>query len=87
MLRPWSAVGAGDDQIVPTAIADKSWQVRRALIAILDRPQQPWPTALAERLVADVNSDIGKAAIASIGRWPLAEAGPILLTAMEGARI
>jgi HEAT repeat protein len=39
---------------------------------------------LAERLIADVNSDVAQAAIDSIGRWPLPEAGPILLSAMEG---
>ncbi len=76
-------IESGDDQIVPTAMADRSWQVRRALVPILNRPQEPRPTELAERLVADVNSDIGAAAITAIGRWPLAEAGPILLTAME----
>ncbi len=75
---------SGDDQIVSTAIADKSWRVRRALVSLLDRPQSPRPTELAERLVADVNSDIGQAAIDAIGRWPLADAGPILMTAMEG---
>ena len=75
---------AGDDQIESTAIADKSWRVRRPLVAILDRPSNPRPTELAERLVADVNSDIAQAAVEAVGRWPLAEAGPILLTAMEG---
>jgi HEAT repeat protein len=76
-------IEAGDNQIVSTAMADKSWQVRRALVPILNRPQGPRPTELAERLVADVNSDIGAAAILAIGRWPLAESGPILLTAMD----
>lgn len=75
---------AGDDQIESTAIADKSWRVRRPLVAILDRAPNPRPTELAERLVADVNSDIAQVAVEAVGRWPLAEAGPILLTAMEG---
>jgi HEAT repeat protein len=74
----------GDDQIESTAIADKSWRVRRPLVAILDRASNPRPTDLAARLVADGNADIAQAAIEAVGRWPLAEAGPILLDAMEG---
>jgi len=77
-------VEAGDDQIVSTAVADKSWRVRRALVPILGRPKDSRPKELAERLVADVNSDVARAAIDSIGHWPLGDAGPILLTAMEG---
>jgi HEAT repeat protein len=76
-------VEAGDDQVVAAAMSDKSWRVRRVVIAVLDRPQKPRPTELAERLIADVNSDIVQAAIDAIGRWPLTEAGPILLTGME----
>ena len=77
-------VTAGDDQIVSTAIGDKSWRVRRALVPILDRPQNaPRPTDFAERLVADVNPDVAQAAIHSVGHWELTRAGPILLTAMQ----
>jgi HEAT repeat protein len=77
-------VALGDDQIASTAMNDKSWRVRRALVPILDRRQTTPPTELAEQLVADINADVAQAAIDSIGRWPLAKVGPVLLTAMDG---
>lgn len=80
-------VQVNDDQTVAQEVAaaegDKSWRVRRALVPILDRQQSPHPTALAERLVADPNFDVAKAAIESVSHWPLIEAGPILLDGME----
>lgn len=73
----------GDEQIVSLAEADKSWRVRRTLVPLLDRPQEPRPTALAERLVEDSNFEVGRPAIEAVGRWPLTDCGPILLNAMD----
>jgi HEAT repeat protein len=77
-------VAAGDDQIGPTAVGDKSWRVRRALVPILDRKSAQPPKDLAERLVADANTDVATAAVEAVGHWPLELSAPILLSGMEG---
>ncbi len=73
----------GDEQIVSLAEADKSWHVRRTLVPLLDRSQDPRPAALAERLVEDSNFEVARPAIEVVGHWPLTDAGPILLKALD----
>ena len=60
----------GDEQIVSLAEADKSWHVRRTLVPLLDRSQDPRPAVLAERLVEDSNFEV--CAAGNRGRRPLA---------------
>jgi HEAT repeat protein len=79
-----SLVKLHDQPTVTAAAADKSWHVRLVVARTLSRDANPSARELALQLVADVNTDVAQAAIHVVGGWPLPEAGPILLAAMEG---
>ncbi len=74
----------GDWQTVDAAGTDKAWQVRLVVARRLSRGIDPAAPALARQLVVDVNSDVAQGAIHVVATWPLADAGPILLDAMDG---
>jgi HEAT repeat protein len=73
-----------DRDAVTQAAADKSWRVRRLAAEALARDSSFRGKALAEKLVRDGNPDVARQTIESVARWPLEQAGPILLTAMAG---
>ena len=80
-----AALGNLDDaEAMNKAADDKSWRVRRVVAQWLAREPAGALRELAQRLVLDANLDVARAAITSVGAWPLAEAGPILMGAMEG---
>jgi HEAT repeat protein len=77
-------IGLDDREAIAQAAADKSWRVRRLAAEALARDSSVRGKALAEKLVRDGNPDVARQTIESVARWPLEQAGPILLTAMAG---
>ncbi len=77
-------VDFGDRDAVASASADKASQVRCIAAKALDQDPSRKNVALAEKLIVDPNADVVRTTIESLGQWPLADAGPILLKAMEG---
>ena len=61
-----------------------SWHVRQAVAAAL----VAWPDAggalLARRFLSDPSIEVQKEVLATLGKWPLETAGPVLLEAMSG---
>ncbi len=83
-----AAVGAlgdlGESESVATAAGDKSWHVRLVVAQWLAHDPDPQTVKLAERLILDPKIDVALQAIGAVGYWPLEQAGPVLMTAMEG---
>ena len=73
-----------DRAAVDAAVVDKAWQVRLVVAREFGGQARSKRGLAARRLVADINSDVARAAIDAVASWPLAEAGPILLNAMDG---
>jgi HEAT repeat protein len=74
----------GDWPTIAAAGTDKAWQVRLVVARRLSLGIDPAAPALARQLVMDVNSDVAQAAIRVVATWPIAQAGVILLDAMDG---
>ena len=77
-------IDLGNPEALAQAAADKSWRVRRLAAEVLARDSSVRGKSLAEKLVRDGNPDVAWQTIDSVARWPLEQAGPILLTAMAG---
>ncbi|HVA49429.1 MAG TPA: HEAT repeat domain-containing protein [Pirellulales bacterium] len=83
-----AAVGAlaklGARDRVWAAAESPSWHVRQSVAAALVH----WPDAggalLARRLLADASIEVEKEVLATLAKWPLEVAGPVLLEAMGG---
>lgn len=88
-----SALAAvGVDQALLVAATDKSPRVRQAVADSLKQLQQDVreinseTKALAHQLIRDASSEVQRRAVESLRTWPLEQAGPALLLAMdEGA--
>ena len=87
-VRSLWALGAADE--VLAAAKDKAWQVRAAVAQSLSRKKGPGPFLVKEAtidvaldLLADPSLAVQKQVILAVASWPLAEAGPILLAAIE----
>jgi len=74
---------AGAKERVLDAADDDAWQVREAVAEALAR----WPgdaqAKLALKLLDDRSPQVQAAVVRATDAWPLAEAGPVLLAAME----
>lgn len=78
------ALGAlGDEQAVRAAAEDRSWRVRQAAAQALGDLPPSRRTQLAPALIADPSPMVQTQAIAIVGGWPLDEAVPLLLQALE----
>ncbi len=73
---------AGEESAVLGAAADKSWRVRREVARSLASRPAGAAVAVARQLIEDPCSMVRQQTIASVARWPLEQAGPILLAAM-----
>jgi HEAT repeat protein len=76
---------SGDDVTVFASTNDPSWQVRRCVA----RSLAYFPTArgetIARQLLADRSGEVRRAVVYALDSWPLAAAGPILLTSLAEA--
>ncbi|MHC4403388.1 MAG: HEAT repeat domain-containing protein [Planctomycetota bacterium] len=75
----------GDERPVMDAADDPSWRVRLEVARALAHLPNPKGVALAGDLVADSSSVVRSQIVDSVGRWPLRQAGPILLDVMGRA--
>lgn len=76
----------GSSALVPAALDDKAWRVRAAAAQALAAvgPNRQTLT-VARALLADSNLEVQKQLIESLGAWPLAHSGPLLLQAIDEA--
>jgi len=76
----------GSSTMLPVAMEDEAWRVRAAAAQALSRlePNRQTLTA-ARRLLADSNIEVQQQLIESLGAWPLDQAGPLLLKAIDEA--
>lgn len=83
-----TALGAGDEIIA--AATDRSSHVRQAVAESLKELESDAKhlkkntEALARQLVQDTSTEVQHRAVESLRAWPLEQAGPTLLLAMEG---
>lgn len=82
-----AAVGAliasGDSEIIDTAAIDKSWRVRCVVAeALADRPNRKSAFQI-ESYFKDSSPAVQQCAIDSLESWPVEQAVPLLLTALE----
>ena len=72
----------GARKAVLEAASDESWRVRIKVADAL----AAWPDGnaltTAGRLLDDPSTEVQRAVVAALARWPLAQSGPILMTAM-----
>jgi HEAT repeat protein len=83
-----AAVGAlgrsGDLQSVERAASDKSWRVRRAVAECVQIFPATRRDPIARRLLNDPNLEVQRSMVASLAHWPINEAVPLLLLALDG---
>ncbi len=72
----------GDFDNVFAAAEDASWNVRLAVARMLADPSDQRSKTLAARLLVDASPHVRTQMAASLGKWPLEQAGPLLLAAM-----
>lgn len=74
---------AGDIPSLLAAADDPSWRVRLAAIKALANQPGNKTLAVAGRLLSDASIEVQSQTIQSISHWPLAQSGPLLLTAID----
>ena len=74
----------GDAHAVAKAVEDKSWRVRSAVAESLLELSYGQREPLAQALVADASLEVQRRMVQSLANWPLDEAIPLLLAAVEG---
>jgi HEAT repeat protein len=77
-------VDRGDLRALARAALDPSWRVRSAAAEELLRLPYAERSKLAQALVADASLSVQQRMLESLAEWPLAEAIPPLLAALEG---
>ncbi len=70
-------------EAVRATIGDKSWRVRRAIAKSLAVDSGRQGVAAARQLVTDASGEVQKQVLDSLGKWPLEQAGPLLMTAQR----
>jgi HEAT repeat protein len=75
--------GLGDWQSVHYAAAHDDWRVRRAAAYALAGDDSDGAISAAAALARDASSDVQQVVVASLDRWPIDRAGPVLLAACE----
>ncbi|MEE9603240.1 MAG: HEAT repeat domain-containing protein [Thermoguttaceae bacterium] len=65
------------------AADDESWRVRMKVAEALGEYADRQGTTLASQLLADPSVQVQHKVIAAVGQWPLEQAGPVLLSAMD----
>jgi len=73
---------AGARQAVLEAVDDKAWRVRQRVAAALARFGDADGAATASRLLGDPSAMVQMEVVTAVARWPLREAGAILLEAL-----
>ena len=73
----------GAESDVLAAAGDKSWRVRAAVAASLSEVHGSEAKEIAYRLLDDNSIEVQERLVTSAGNWPLAQGGPVLLSAME----
>jgi HEAT repeat protein len=74
----------GDVGAVVGAVEDKSWRVRSAVAESLLKLSYTKREPLARALVGDASLEVQRRLVRALADWPLDEAIPLLLTAIEG---
>lgn len=74
---------AGRFEQVFEAAEDDSWRVRREVAKALGSYPSRRSAALAVELLVDRSAEVQEQVVDSIRKWPLADAGPVLLHAMN----
>lgn len=77
----WAKLGMRER--VWAAANDGSWRVRQAAADAIALWSDADGAALARRLVKDGSTEVQKQMVASLEKWPIDAAGPVLLAAME----
>ena len=70
-----------------TATEDPAWQVRKAVAAVLRADPHPRAAKVVAQFLDDASSQVGQQAVETLGQWPLAKAGPLLLSGMEATSL
>ncbi len=65
------------------AAAEPSWRVRRAVATSLKNWPDRRSTTLARQFLTDASMEVQRETIRTLVAWPAAQAGPLLLAAME----
>jgi len=74
---------AGAEEAVRGAARDKSWRVRLETAKALRKYPNRAGNAMALRLVDDPSPAVQQQVLAAMADWPLEQAGPVLLAAMQ----
>ncbi|HEY2883146.1 MAG TPA: HEAT repeat domain-containing protein [Pirellulales bacterium] len=72
-----------DRESVETAATDASWRVRRAVAVSLARHPDRRGATLARQFLTDASVEVQREVVHMTTKWPVAQAGPILLAGME----
>jgi HEAT repeat protein len=76
-------IRAGEHTAVSAYAADRSWRVRQVVArGLADQPGRA-SLALAGELIHDMNPTVQATMIESLSAWPLEQAGPVLLRAID----
>jgi len=78
-----ATIARGHDEVLERARQDPSWRVRQEVADALARRPDPRGAWLARQLLDDPSPAVEAAVVHSVSRWPLAQAGPILLEALD----
>lgn len=70
-----------DQSTVVAATSDASWRVRKSAAIALSKFPSPQAAAAVTQLLTDQSPEVELAAVDAAAAWPLAQAGPLLLTA------
>lgn len=75
----------GDDGAVLAAADNSSWLARGAAADALAHTITPEASTVLRRLVADASGHVRQRTVLALGQWPLEQAGPLLIDALENA--
>lgn len=75
----------GDDEAVLAAADNTSWLARGAAADALAEKVTPEAATVLARLAADASGHVRQHAVQTLGQWPLEQAGPLLLDALDHA--
>lgn len=73
----------GSGQAIIEAAGDQSWRVRQRAAGALARFSDRGAAAAARQLIEDPSSEVQRELIAALQQWPIEQAGPVLLAALE----
>ena len=75
--------------LVLNAVEDESWRVRQKVAESLATlgSSPPHPVAVVHKLLRDPSSQVQQQAVRSLGAWPVAAGGPLLLDALESTSL